>query len=395
MFNPHIYGELPGLYTAGEAALVSSPLFRIHRLRLYRQYVCFINRHMQIQYMIVKSHIPVLVFRTGLFRNNNGHPTYSPGTADQPPICLIYYKNMMQGQMNEVLTRLEPLLKRSNRLYRKRCDYVPVPPEHHETMARLHMIEKQTDHIWFPTVYGDSLGLIDGYMTSAIGKPCHTFLIPPERVEGLYKAMTWDQTCREEPKAVMSLEQRLKQIRQGLPSNNASAVSSVKAFGAVPLADYMALYPDEAETLRQQFGEISTYQEAADRVCQVCLKSDSPDQASNSRDLIASLILPLIDSDKMPPDNRAAQPAQKLMQQPFPSLLMGAAMDAGQPCLLQNTRLILNDIFAGEADKLQTSCKALIRHSGFRERSIEEKCDMLFRLFVEPFALMNQSTNCR
>ena len=422
MFSPHIYGKLPGLYTAGETALADSPLFREHRLRLYRKCVHFSCQSPLIQqYVAVKDHIPVLKFSLGLFLNNNGHPSYLRGTAHQPPKCLIYKKNMMQGQVDEVLAHLEPLLNRPNRPYRKRHVYIPVPSEYHKTMARLHMIEKQTDHIWFPTAYGDSLGLLDGYMVSAAGKPCHTFVIRPDRMERLRKAMTWNQTCWEKPRAFMSVEERWEKLQQGLPSNNVSAVGPVKAFGAMPLADYMASNPKEAEKLHRKFGDISTYQEAADRVFQACQKANSAALVKHCRDLIAALIQPLLRADKLPADNLAAQPIQTLLRQPFPTPLMGAAIAAGQPCLLQNTRLILADFFKGNADKLQTSCleltsnlidclKARERYLKIEEieeryldteemegmylnaQEIEDMYNLLFLVFIEPFALLNQST---
>ena len=88
-----------------------------------------------------------------------------------------------------------------------------------------------------------------------------------------------------------------------------------------------------------------------------------------------------------------------LMRLAFPSLLMGAALATGQPCLLQNTQFILDDVLEGQADKLQTSCWTLANYP-FRLYLLD--CDddhpekqknfnMLFHLFIQPFALLSQA----
>ena len=411
-----------------EDALVSSPLFREHRLSLRRQLIYFIGdaSWMEIEYLIVKDHIPILKLQVSAFRLTYGDRSidgnlYVPGTADNPSWLVIYTKGKsLQDQVDDVTACLEPLLKSFDQPYRKRDTHVPVPQEYREAMARMCMIRMQTDRIWSPTLYGASLGLIDGDQIQDDGQPCHTFFIPLERKAELDRALAWPGACREEEsQAVLSLEQRLKKARQGLPSSNASAIAPVRAFGALRLADCLAPFPKYAEKLRQRFGELGTFQEAADRIFQVCVSGDMSHPAmKDCMDLMLDLMVPILDTCTMKDINlgflnlgkpiKPARPSSDihvietintLMRLPFPSLLMGAAMASGQPGLLQNTQFILDDVLEGQADKLQTSCWTLanyplrthiLTHSATNPEK-QQNFNMLFHLFIQPFALLNRS----
>ena len=384
----HTYRGLPNIYTAGELALVSSPLFREHGLRLYRKRTSLIlNWFLCVSYLIVKDHTPVLELRTDC---DPDHIFFRGSRPGQLPICPIYDRDMKDGRVDKVLAQLEPLLQEPCTPSWPDCTYIPVSPTVHNTMAGLHMIREQNGGIWLPTDYGNSLGLIDGYMIQDDGQPCHTLFIPSERTEELDRARAWPRACREEePQAVMPLEQRLKKARQGLPSSNAAAIELVRAFGAIPFADYTASYLDGAEELRAQFGEIATFQEAADKIYQFCMERHHPGDCG---EYIACLIYPLVlIFDGTAPVNQATKPAQELLRLPFPSLLMGAAMASGQPCLLRNTQLLLDDVLDGNADNLQTTCRDLIHK--ICDCGKDAGTALLLRLFVEPFALLNQSLN--
>lgn len=87
---------------------------------------------------------------------------------------------------------------------------------------------------------------------------------------------------------------------------------------------------------------------------------------------------------------------EALLLEPFPSALLGAALYARQPCLLLNTRILLNWILDGDEAMLRSSCLTLLRKlcADIRSHDIKETEGfvMFFRLLVEPFALMNQCT---
>ena len=185
------YSRLPDYNNAFETLFVSSPLFREHRLQLHCQLIDFIcSSWMEIEYLIVKDHVPVLKFVLTEFRPDDDI-WYTPGTVDSPPELLVYTKKRSpQEQVNDVAACLEPLLQRSHQPCQERDPYVPVPQEYREAMARLYMIRirRNTDSIWSPTLYGASLGLIDGYLVTDQGEPCHTFFIPLERKAELDRA---------------------------------------------------------------------------------------------------------------------------------------------------------------------------------------------------------------
>lgn len=385
------YSRPSGRHTALETALVSTPLFRDHRLRLYRQDIFFLNPGWErIDYLIVKDHVPVLKLILSPWRPKNGD-WYTPGNKDELPLLVVCTKKpSVQDMVNDVITHLEPLLKSCSR----RCwgsTYMPVPPEHHEDMARLHMIMKQEDYIWVRTPYGASLGLIDGYMVTKRGKPCHTFFIQPWRWKELYVTINWSQTCWDEPETGISLAQRLEKARQGLPLSNARMIEEIRAFGAMPMADYMASDPEAAEELRQQFGETATFQEAADRVFEFCKgRNDRHD----CMEFIAALCIPLINvREGKAPVNQAAKTVQELMRHSFPSVLKGAAMAARQPCLLRNIKFIRNML--GNKLLATTCWKAFYEAVKSDKEDFEESscnsADLLFYLIVEPFAMLNRA----
>lgn len=390
------YGRLSGRHTALEAALASTPLFRSRRLRLYRQDIFLNPNRERIDYLVVKDHVPVLKLILSPWRTKDGR-WYMPGTEDEPPLLVVYTKKpCLQDLVDDVTTHLEPLLKNPD-TYQKRDTYVPVPPEYHETMARLHMIQKQEDHIWAPTGYGDWLGLMDGYIAWDGGKPCHTFFIPSERRDELYSAINWNQTCWEEPEheSGISLQQRLDKLRQGLPLNNASAIEMVRVFGAMPMADYMASDPETAEELSRRFGETATFQEAADKIFQFYT---SPNDCYDRMEFVAALVLPLFNiHEGKAPVNQATEPVQEFLHQPFPSVLMGAAMAATQPRLVWNTKLIQDMLKRGspyeKADKLLTTpCWKVLRSMNTHsEENSEASIDIIVRLIVEPFALLHRA----
>lgn len=87
-----------------------------------------------------------------------------------------------------------------------------------------------------------------------------------------------------------------------------------------------------------------------------------------------------------------SQAIQQLLREPIPSILLGAALLSGQPCLLQNAQTILDN----RQLKPGSSCWTLM------VRILKELSDMeelqsyttLFHLLVEPFAFMDQSAAC-
>lgn len=422
--------------TAGEIALVSSQLFRSHQLRLYH----LSGREQKpSKYLVASRNAPVLIINLTYNRVQwgggcEGQPWYIGGSPLILPMIWIPQENMKLGQVDDVLSYLEEMLEKNwgdycgyefgldvrkpwdlycdypcdfyckkcpassakRSLFQPVCDSIPIHEELHDTLAKLRMIRQQADHTWRPTVYGASLGLIDGYLDTGKDDPCHTFFFLPGCESRLQEAVDWIHTRGKYAPDSLTLAQRLILASQGLPGNYASTIELVRAFGAMPMADYMAASPDMAEKLRRQFGEMATYQEAADRLYRFCLASDGS-KANNKycEELIVNLVLPIFEA--------SPQPVQEFLRKPFPTVLMGTAMVSGQPCLLWNTEDILDKALDGNTDKRPTSCQTLLEEmlwycadadGEIMDDNVTGKnYAVVFRLLVEPFALMNQAAN--
>lgn len=86
-------------------------------------------------------------------------------------------------------------------------------------------------------------------------------------------------------------------------------------------------------------------------------------------------------------------PVQALLRQPFSSILLGAALCAGQPYLLWNIRNFLNTHLSSYEPWLGCSCGVLLNWLRSPNGSVIQDtttANILFHLMVEPFALMNQ-----
>lgn len=427
-----IKAGIPETCTAGEIALASSQLFRSNHLRLYHLSGSEQNPS---KYLVASRDAPVLII--GLTYDKaqwcggyEGQPWYISGSPLILPVIWMPQENMKLGQVDDVLSYLEEMLEKdwgdycgyelrmsakpwnlycdfpcdsyckecpasseTRSRYQSVCDSMPVHEELYDTLAKLHMIRQKADHSWRPTAYGTFLGLIDGYLDAGEGEPCHMLFLLPGCESKLQETMDWVQTHGAQDTASLTLAQRLKLVSLGLPGNAAGVVELVRAFGSMPLADYMAPCPGTVSKLREQFGEMATYQEAAGRLYHFCLESDGS-EASNEHcmDLIAELILPIHnEAQANDASHPIPQPVQKLLRKPFPSILLGAAMATGQPCLLWNTEDILNTVLDGDKDR-PTSCLTLLQEMLWR--ADEQKAyTVLFRLLVEPFALMDQATD--
>lgn len=87
----------------------------------------------------------------------------------------------------------------------------------------------------------------------------------------------------------------------------------------------------------------------------------------------------------------------RLLQAPVPSVMLGAALTSGQPCLLWNAENLLNEIIKDDQTRFQTSSWTLLEALLKLIRSANPDVELngyvlLFHFLVEPFALMNRST---
>lgn len=274
--------------TAGELALVSSKLFQDHSLRLYR-YICVNNE--SVEYMVVAEQASILGIK---LVNNENTTLFRAGSAAGLPICQFPREHMRTGMVGKLLSVLSNLLNGPPQVRLPFPDVHLISVEQHAKMAKLHMIHRQEDYIWEPTPYGLSLGVIDGYVDRGDGRPCHTFFVLPRYKSKLDIAMSWVQLPPAPFRSQLSWDQTLKRACRGLPRSDSHAASVVRDFASLPLSDYMASNEKELEVLRREFGELSTYQEAADHIFRLCMNCDKTQTAQNRCiDLIFALSLPV------------------------------------------------------------------------------------------------------
>lgn len=93
--------------------------------------------------------------------------------------------------------------------------------------------------------------------------------------------------------------------------------------------------------------------------------------------------------------SRTERAIGSLLLEPVPTVLLGAALVSGQPCLLWNAQTVLEEAMDGKTDWRRASGWTLMSKivNKIASDSIEqEAAGWAFRFLVEPFALMNQST---
>lgn len=96
--------------------------------------------------------------------------------------------------------------------------------------------------------------------------------------------------------------------------------------------------------------------------------------------------------EKSSPDE-SPEVVQALLREPFPSVLLGAALRARQPYLLWNIQTFLNTYLGGNKAWIRYSCGVLINRLRAANGAVirdSTTTGVLFHLVVEPFALMNE-----
>lgn len=283
--------SLRGTCAAGEIVLASSALFRTHRLRLYHE-LAFNDQPMN--YLVATEDTALL----GILLTDDRKAGCSENEFCGIPLLRLPRERMEQGMPQEVISRLTEILASQHQQstsFQSRIE--PVPVELHARMAALHMIQQKDGHLWGPTSYGRSLGVMDGYLPSdEEERYCHTlFLFTPYKVQ-LDEALAFGQARGAPFRRTLSWAQTMLRASQGLPRSDGYAASIAQAFASMPLAEYMASSPKNLETLRGAFpldGD-ATYSEAAWHVFRVCADSDGTEEYNlHCMSLIFALVQPM------------------------------------------------------------------------------------------------------
>lgn len=118
---------------------------------------------------------------------------------------------------------------------------------------------------WYPTEYGRSIGIMQGFRTDKNGG-VHALLCCAEQSLGLLQqTVSWGENGPPEPpKEPLSFSQRADLINRGLPSFGITPIMNlVQHFGEMPLEEYFRDDPKGLDLFRQTFPKAGNYQQAA------------------------------------------------------------------------------------------------------------------------------------
>lgn len=128
---------------------------------------------------------------------------------------------------------------------------------------------------WYPTEYGRSLGILQGFQTDKNGRVRSLLCCAEKNLDTLRQAISWgEQTLlpqTQETQRKTSLAQRISLVDQGLPDNNTAAATledQVLKFAQTPLTDYLQGNPEGLSELQRIFPDAHTYQQAASCISQ-------------------------------------------------------------------------------------------------------------------------------
>ena len=249
---------------SGELALAASEPFSRCRLQMYHQIsICGQN----LDYLITKG-------KTLLLAINLTCKPYAAYAESSPlgiPVVSLPVYDMEQALVQDVVNFLEPLVHRDGPTFAESID--PIPEEYYGKMAQLSMTQQQDGGLLMPTAYGSGIGIIRGYLPpDADGNPCPALFILPSYKADLDKALAWADQIPMCSSKGLSWAQAVLQAKQGLPLDDSYAVSIVQDLASIPLAEYMASYPDELKLLRSRLtlDDSTAYQDAAHKIFQFC-----------------------------------------------------------------------------------------------------------------------------
>lgn len=117
---------------------------------------------------------------------------------------------------------------------------------------------------WFPTEYGRSLGILQGFRIDK-NRCIHPLLCcAKENLGLLQQTVSWGEIRPPEPpKMPLSFSQRIDLINRGIPSDITAMMNQIQRFGEMPLEEYFRNDPKGLKEIRQAFPGARNYQQAA------------------------------------------------------------------------------------------------------------------------------------
>ena len=230
---------------------------------------------------------------------------------------------------------------------------------------------------WFPTEYGRSLGILQGFRTDKNNKVHPLLCCTKEVIDDLRKTVSWGEWEIIDTGEKVSFAQRIDTVNQGMTCNVPAIMDMVQRFGETPLTDYFKDHEDGLEEITCRVpGEYDNYQQLA--ACLAPFQNEAP---------LDILIHPLIAKNKFP-----------FADKPLRSVFDAASCLAKNRCLIWSADKIFYDYAPrGPARKwsykkwLAWAVTELKKCQGDQKKTAE-LYDLIYRIAVEPFSLIQQQS---
>jgi len=235
---------------------------------------------------------------------------------------------------------------------------------------------------WFPTEYGRSLGILQGFRTDKNNRVRSLLCCAEENLDALQQAVSWgEQTvpplARETPKK-SSFSQRVRLVSQGLPDNAAASAAleaMARDFAETPLSEYLQDNPEGLSELQRNFPQVYTFQQAASCISQ------------NDNGLFLNILAdPIIRGADIP-----------LADMPIRNVLWAVSILAKSKYLTWAGEMLLHDCdSSGKARNHSYRQWLQWMFSEFAKggENTEFFHTLITRFLIEPFSLINLQSNC-
>lgn len=229
---------------------------------------------------------------------------------------------------------------------------------------------------WFPTEYGRSLGILQGFRTDKNGKVHPLLCCTKEAIDDLRQTVSWGETREfNDTGEKVSFTQRIDAVNQGMTRNLSTLMDMIQRFGETPLTEYFKDHPDDLNEITCRVpGEYNNYQQLAARL--------APFQNEGPLDV---LIHPLITESKFP-----------FADKPLRSVFYAASYLARNRYLTWSADKIFY-VYAPHVPAKKWTYKqwltwtvAIIKKYQGDQEKVSELYDLIYRIAVEPFSLIQQ-----
>ena len=259
-------------------ALVQSPPFQHGSLRLY----CGVPaRHLlpqnapplydYLDFVICRGQDAVLAVKVG----EAGPPSCELRKAfSNPPTqkFLFYVENGKRGSYNtqKIVDKITRRLLEADSAG-VRVSFCPIPSKLLKSLAdpsncvlKAHTMPKESMRLWFPTKYGRSLGILQGFRTDENNRVRPFLGCARECLDGLQETASWGEPgIPELPQEPLDFAQRVNLASRGMILHPEPVMDLLRQLGDMPLTEYFCNHPEELRAFQNTLPDAHTYWQAA------------------------------------------------------------------------------------------------------------------------------------